>query len=86
MTVRSSAAMLGLCPALAVTNNVENSLAMGIATLFVICGSSLLVSLCKRFIPGEIRRRVEKVENRIDSGIESDQLGQANRLTSEFSA
>jgi electron transport complex protein RnfE len=47
--------MLGLCPALAVTNNVENSLAMGLATLFVLSGSSLLVSLCRRFIPGEIR-------------------------------
>lgn len=47
--------MLGLCPALAVTNNVENSLAMGLATLFVLCGSSLFVSICKRFIPGEIR-------------------------------
>jgi len=47
--------MLGLCPALAVTNNVENSLAMGLATLFVLCGSSVLVSLCKRFIPKEIR-------------------------------
>jgi electron transport complex protein RnfE len=47
--------MLGLCPALAVTNNVENSLAMGLATLFVLCGSSLLVSTCKRLIPGEIR-------------------------------
>jgi len=47
--------MLGLCPALAVTNKVENSIAMGLATLFVLCGSSLLVSLCKRFIPGEIR-------------------------------
>ena len=31
--------MLGLCPALAVTNNVENSLAMGLATLFVLCGA-----------------------------------------------
>jgi electron transport complex protein RnfE len=47
--------MLGLCPALAVTNNVENSLAMGLATLFVLCGSSLLVSLGRRFIPGEVR-------------------------------
>jgi len=47
--------MLGLCPALAVTNNVENSLAMGLATLFVLCGSSLLVSLGRHFIPGEIR-------------------------------
>jgi electron transport complex protein RnfE len=47
--------MLGLCPALAVTNNVENSLAMGLATLFVLCGSSVLVSLGRRFIPGEVR-------------------------------
>ena len=28
--------MLGLCPALAVTNTVENSLAMGLATFFVL--------------------------------------------------
>ena len=47
--------MLGLCPALAVTNTVENSLAMGLATFFVLCGSSLLVSLLKRFIPGAVR-------------------------------
>ena len=47
--------MLGLCPALAVTNTVENSLAMGIATFFVLCGSSLLVSLLKKFIPHEVR-------------------------------
>ena len=47
--------MLGLCPALAVTNNVENSLAMGLATFFVLCGSSVLVSLCRRVIPSEIR-------------------------------
>jgi electron transport complex protein RnfE len=47
--------MLGLCPALAVTNTVENSLAMGVATFFVLCGSSLLVSLCRRFIPSAVR-------------------------------
>jgi electron transport complex protein RnfE len=47
--------MLGLCPALAVTNTVENSLAMGLATFFVLCGSSLLVSLCRKFIPNEVR-------------------------------
>jgi electron transport complex protein RnfE len=47
--------MLGLCPALAVTNTVENSLAMGLATFFVLCGSSLLVSLCRRFIPNAVR-------------------------------
>jgi electron transport complex protein RnfE len=47
--------MLGLCPALAVTNTVANSLAMGIATLFVLVGSSVLVSAFKRFIPHEVR-------------------------------
>jgi H+/Na+-translocating ferredoxin:NAD+ oxidoreductase subunit E len=47
--------MLGLCPALAVTNTVANSLAMGIATFFVLAGSSLLVSLLKNWIPREVR-------------------------------
>jgi electron transport complex protein RnfE len=47
--------MLGLCPALAVTNTVENSLWMGIATFFVLTGSSLMVSVIKKLIPGEVR-------------------------------
>jgi electron transport complex protein RnfE len=47
--------MLGLCPALAVTNTVENSLWMGIATFFVLTGSSFIVSLIKKLIPGEVR-------------------------------
>lgn len=47
--------VLGLCPALAVTNTVANGLAMGLATLFVLCGSSLLVSSSKRLIPNAVR-------------------------------
>ena len=47
--------LLGLCPALAVTNTVANSLAMGIATFFVLTGSSFLVSLFKNLIPAEVR-------------------------------
>ncbi len=47
--------MLGLCPTLAVTNTVANSLAMGIATFFVLLGSSILVASLKRLIPGEVR-------------------------------
>jgi electron transport complex protein RnfE len=47
--------MLGLCPALAVSNTVENSLVMGIATFFVLTGSSLLVSIVKKAVPGEVR-------------------------------
>jgi Na+-translocating ferredoxin:NAD+ oxidoreductase subunit E len=47
--------MLGLCPALAVTNTVANSLAMGLATFFVLLGSSLLVSTFRSWIPAEVR-------------------------------
>jgi Na+-translocating ferredoxin:NAD+ oxidoreductase subunit E len=47
--------LLGLCPALAVTNTVANSLAMGLATFFVLMGSSILVSTLKRWIPAEVR-------------------------------
>lgn len=49
------AQFLGLCPALAVTNTVANGVAMGLATAFVLVGSSILVSSLKRWIPGEIR-------------------------------
>jgi Na+-translocating ferredoxin:NAD+ oxidoreductase subunit E len=47
--------MLGLCPALAVTNTVANSLAMGLATFFVLLGSSVLISSMKKLFPHEIR-------------------------------
>jgi H+/Na+-translocating ferredoxin:NAD+ oxidoreductase subunit E len=47
--------LLGLCPALAVTNTVENSLAMGIATFFVLLGSSVLISTFKSWVPKEVR-------------------------------
>lgn len=46
---------LGLCPALAVTNTVANSLAMGFATFFVLLGSSVLISSVRRWVPGEVR-------------------------------
>jgi electron transport complex protein RnfE len=46
---------LGLCSALAVTNAVSNSLAMGLATAFVLVGTSIVVSLMRKFIPHQIR-------------------------------
>ena len=49
------AQFLGLCPTLAVTNTVANGIAMGLATAFVLLGSSVLVSSLKRWIPAEIR-------------------------------
>jgi electron transport complex protein RnfE len=47
--------LLGLCPALAVTNTVMNSIAMAGATFFVLMGSSILISLVKKLIPNEVR-------------------------------
>ncbi len=47
--------LLGLCPALAVTNTVANSLAMGLATFFVLLGSSVLISTFKAWVPKEVR-------------------------------
>jgi Na+-translocating ferredoxin:NAD+ oxidoreductase subunit E len=47
--------MLGLCPAMAVSNSLANGVAMGIATTFVLIGSSLLVSLLRKYIAGEVR-------------------------------
>jgi electron transport complex protein RnfE len=47
--------MLGLCPALAVTNSLANGIAMGGATFFVLLGSSVLVSSLRRLIPPEVR-------------------------------
>lgn len=47
--------MLGLCPVLAVTNSVLNSLAMGIASIFVLVCSNALVSALRHLIPKQVR-------------------------------
>ena len=47
--------LLGLCPLLAVTATITNALGLGIATLIVLVGSNILVSLVRDFVPKEIR-------------------------------
>jgi electron transport complex protein RnfE len=47
--------LLGLCPALAVTNSAINGVAMGGATTFVLLGSSLLISSLRNVIPKQVR-------------------------------
>lgn len=47
--------LLGLCPALAVTNSAINAVAMAAATAFVLVGSSVLVSLLRHWIPKQVR-------------------------------
>ena len=46
---------LGLCSALAVTNAVSNSLAMGLATAFVLVCSSVITSLMRKHIAPQVR-------------------------------
>jgi len=47
--------VLGMCPMLAVTNSAVNAIAMGMATLFVLVGSSFLVSSFRHWIPKQVR-------------------------------
>lgn len=47
--------LLGLCPLLAVTATVTNALGLGLATMAVLVGSNVLVSLIREFVPKEIR-------------------------------
>jgi len=47
--------VLGMCPTLAVTNSAVNALAMGLATLFVLVMSNLLVSIMRNVIPSQVR-------------------------------
>ena len=48
-------ALLGLCPLLAVTNNVTNAISLGLATTFVLVASNLSVSLFRNHIRKEVR-------------------------------
>ncbi|MGR5136898.1 electron transport complex subunit E [Vibrio jasicida] len=47
--------LLGLCPLLAVSSTITNALGLGIATLLVLVGSNLTVSLIRNYVPKEIR-------------------------------
>jgi len=47
--------LIGMCPTLAVTTTGINGMAMGLATLFVMVASGILVSLLKSLIPKQVR-------------------------------
>lgn len=48
-------ALLGMCPALAVTTSVTNGLAMGMAVIMVMMLSNILISSIRSQIPKEVR-------------------------------
>ena len=47
--------ILGMCPALAVSNTAVNALAMGAATSFVLLGSNVVVSALRHVVPKQVR-------------------------------
>jgi len=47
--------LLGMCPTLGVTSSAFNGLGMGLATLFVLLMSNIVVSLVKSQIPSKVR-------------------------------
>ncbi|KPQ01160.1 electron transport complex subunit E [Marinobacter sp. HL-58] len=47
--------VLGLCPLLAVTSTVVNAIGLGLATLMVLIGSNLAVSLIRNFVSDSVR-------------------------------
>lgn len=53
--------LLGLCPALAVTTSAINGISMGLAVIFVLFFSSLVVSLIKKMVPHQVRIAVYTV-------------------------
>lgn len=46
---------LGLCPALAITTKLQNALGMGIAFIFVITMSNVVISLIRNIVPKDLR-------------------------------
>lgn len=47
--------LLGMCPTLGVTSSAFNGLGMGVATLFVLLMSNIVVSLIKSQVPSKVR-------------------------------
>lgn len=47
--------MLGLCPTLAVTKSANNGLGMGLAVIFVLALSNVVISLIRNIIPKKVR-------------------------------
>ena len=47
--------VLGMCPTLATTTSALNGMGMGVATLFVLVMSNIVISLLKNVIPDKVR-------------------------------
>lgn len=46
---------LGICSTLAISNNINNALGMGVAVILILTASNILISSLRKIIPDEIR-------------------------------
>ncbi|MBF0109105.1 MAG: electron transport complex subunit E [Magnetococcales bacterium] len=49
------AQLLGMCPLLGVTTSAINGIGMGVATMLVLVGSNVVVSMIRNYIPNDVR-------------------------------
>lgn len=47
--------ILGMCPTLGTTTSAVNGLGMGVATMFVLILSNIVISMIKNFVPDKVR-------------------------------
>lgn len=47
--------ILGMCPTLGTTTSAVNGLGMGVATMFVLIMSNIVISMIKNFVPDKVR-------------------------------
>ncbi len=47
--------LIGMCPTLAVSTSAINGMGMGVATMFVLTMSNLVISLIKNLVPNKVR-------------------------------
>ena len=47
--------LLGMCPTLGTTTSAINGMGMGVATMFVLIMSNIVISLIKNYIPAKVR-------------------------------
>ena len=47
--------LLGMCPVLALSSSAQNAVGLGIATMFVLTCSNIIISLLKKIIPSQVR-------------------------------
>ena len=67
-----SSATLGICSALAISNKVENAIAMSAGVIFVLIITAIIISLLRKIIPSRVRIIIYMIT--IAAGVTIDDL------------